>query len=276
VCGATRRALIGRSEDVRVPKGSAVRQRAGGDRLPRMRCCLSLFIATTLVGCIAAPSPPEPESPASSSIAVLLPDEECRAGDTCSLDLGDVLRAGVTRELQLVNFGAGVAVLDSFALTGSDVFSLGETPTTVPGLSHASFTLTAAPTAAVPFHADLRIRGNEAPIVVELVAQRVAGGLELTGSCAFGDVPVGTTSATCDLAIINSGSDDGEVRSASLSGDVFSSTSNVGFPMTLAPGDSIAVAIVATPTALGLSSATFAVELDDGSRIEVVVVVNGI
>ncbi len=241
-----------------------------------MRVLVPLSIASAVIGCVEPPSQPDPEPQPASSIAVLLANEDCRAGDTCNLDFGEVPADGATLELEIVNYGDGEAVLDAFVLTGSDAFSVADAPTTVQPFSHATFTLTAAPPAAVAFHSDLTIVGNEEPIELELVAQRVPGGIDVTSPCMFGDVPVGTASAPCDVVFTNRTTDDVEINEASIDGEVFSTTSILALPASVPPGGALTVEVVATPVELGLNSAPFWVVLGDGSRIQMNLVVNGI
>lgn len=245
-------------------RGGVCRQRGGmvvsntGGRLRWMALGCSVV---ALSSCFPASQAPRP-----ADVVVRLPGGDCRAGDPCVLDFGAMeVGESVLRSVGVHNLGGTDDVLLGVQVSAGPVFRVeegaaGALPAGGAGIPVA---LLARAAERGPVQAQLSIQTRTATIVVRLAAVGTLAGLEVTGDCAFGDVPVGTTSAPCDVSISNPGGGTARVDGVSIAGDVFTAQGVLVTPVVLQPGESITVRLVATPAVAGATTGWLSVQQEN-------------
>lgn len=205
---------------------------------------------------VLACSGPAP-SAREADVVVRLPDGDCRAGQSCTLDFGDVeVNAGRVRALDILNLGGTDAVITHVGLTGNPVFRLNvDNPGPLPAGGSLPFAISVTPNVPYTLEAVLHVLSSDGADYIQ-VNLRVKGTLLDLGfspDCDFGDVAVGTTSTPCTFTLTNSGEADVQVDGigVDMESTVFRVNTVVPLPFIIPPGGSFSLALVAVPVAVG-------------------------
>lgn len=223
------------------------------------------LIASAVSACAA------PENPG-ADVVVELADRDCRAGDDCAVDLG-ASPIGTPRAVGLLvtNRGGAPATVQNVGITGDPSFVIEQLPPEElsPGESGALVVAweMGAPTSIL---STLLVAWSEpegpAPVIeVDLTAAGTTTDPVVGPErCDFGDVPVGTTSERCIITITNASTREMALTDVNLgNSQVFAPAGFVALPTYVAPGDTLSIAVVATPTAPGVTTAIVSLTLDD-------------
>ena len=201
------------------------------------------------------------------------------------LNFGTVC-SGETEYLNLTVFNVGGADLqvDSVSrVLGSTEFSVlanPPTPVTIGPNSHVDFTVQFTPTgAAGPRQATIRVASNDpAAPTVDLTATAIVGEPNIAGVIAdsgdFGEV-CRHTIKDMNLTVNNSGSCDLVITGITSNNAEFLVPSVVVFPLTVAPGTSLAVPLRYAPDTVGTDNANISVASNDADTPSLVIPVTG-
>ncbi len=158
---------------------------------------------------------------------------------------------------------------------------------TVPGLSvpmalaagrSGTITVAVNPTAAGTLTGTLTAQGDSgsSPVVVNLSATAVSSSPQVSvspGSLDFGSVSVGVKSPT-SLLLSNLGSTNLTISMVTLSGAEFA-ISGLSTPTTIPPGQSVAAAVIFSPTTAGSATGSITITCNDPVNPTVVVPLSG-
>lgn len=211
--------------------------------------------------------------PPVADVVIELPDGECRAEDTCAADLGTAeVRSTRVAAFLVTNLGDAPAEIVNVALEGDPSVRIEQAPAPElgPGRSTpAVLSWTARSPTTVT--AALSVLWSEAGgpqriIDVELSAAGTSI-VPVVGPtrCDFGDVPVGSTSAPCNITIENHGGGDLAITDIGLGDNAFGPVGFVAVPIFVPPGEAMSLPIVATPIHPGTATGLVALEVDDSS-----------
>jgi hypothetical protein len=186
-------------------------------------------------------------------VVLLVPGSEC--GAKCNFDFGIVEKTPAAHAFQLVNVGDATADLQA-SLVG-DEFALNAGAAQLAAGALTELTVTATPTKVAPSTGALTMSwssvGEHAHQTseVKLAASVPAAGLVFEGSCGFGDVPTGVTSAPCNITLRNQSADEIEIDSVTIVPAVFTPVSSLALPELLGPDQTITLSFTVTPLATG-------------------------
>lgn len=204
------------------------------------------LLAATLASaaCAAPPAPP------AADVVARLADRDCRPGDACAVDLGEVERGAVAgTAFDVVNLGDAPAEIVAVEVLGDPSYALLASPAgaLAPGAS-APLAIAAEPLSASRVTATVYIGVAEAAEDEREARDVIAVDLGVTGvvpalnglrvereRCDFGDVVVGETSAPCTVTFANVGLVELAITDIAINGP-FASSGVVPVPLYVTPG----------------------------------------
>ncbi|MEW5853416.1 MAG: choice-of-anchor D domain-containing protein [Myxococcota bacterium] len=201
-------------------------------------------------GCTQATSEPGPPD-----LVVRLPDGDCHAGQECAFDFGALdVNSEHIRAFDVINLGESDDFIADIKIIGDPGFSVHASgPGTLAAGDSFPFAISVRPPDAVAStaHLEIRTRSSSSVIRVRLTVQGSVAGFAITPECDFGDVPVGTTSAPCDINLTNLGA--GQVALDDLRVDNSVFQPNAAYPLGIAvpPNSTVTISMVATPLSTG-------------------------
>lgn len=211
--------------------------------------------------------------PSAADVVIELPDGDCRAGDTCGVDLGATeVRSTRADAFLVTNLGDTPAAIVNVTLVGDPAVRIEQPPAPELGPGRSTpVVLSWTARSPTTVTATLSVLWSEAGGPQRLIdVELSASGTSIVpvvapAECDFGDVPVGSTSAPCTITIENHGGGDLAITGVELGDDAFAPAGFVAIPTFVPPGAGLALPIVATPDQPGVAQGVFGLVVDDSA-----------
>jgi hypothetical protein len=182
-----------------------------------------------------------------------------------SINFGNaVVGSNLSQVLIITNTGTATLSITQVTESGSAFTASGfSLPLNVSAGQHTTITVAFLPTSVGSASGNISIVSNAptSPTSVSLSGTGIAATYTLgisPASLSFGNVTTGTTSASQNVAITNTGNSNVTISQIGVSGAGFSAT-GVGAPVTLSPSQSVTLTVQFSPSAVGSASGTISV-----------------
>ncbi len=180
-----------------------------------------------------------------------------------AIDFGDQ-RVGTTgnRNFVVTNTGTDTLTISAIATTGPFA-NTDSVPISLAPNATATLTVSFTPSATGPAVGTLTITSDAStsPTPVDLLGNGIAPAITAPTSLAFGFQRVNTLSASRQVTVTNTGTDDLKITALAV-GAPFAISSSIGLPATISPTGSLAIDLTFFPTVVGAAGQTLTITSD--------------